>query len=195
MDPETLEFKTLPLRGFAGTGGDGLINVVGFAGVDKPDGSIELFLTNLRPSTDPSTGRVLSDQAATGANATIEVFKTGGPAAEALEWVATFADPIIATPNRPAVVEGRGIYITNDHGQRKTGMVSLARRGSYHKPCRGGVQPGLAVLHAHRLGTDIFVFPSVDVDAITDSEYGRPGFLLHGSIRSVQDRIIRTQLS
>lgn len=124
MDPETLDFQTLPMRGFAGTGGDGIINVVGFTGVDKPDGSVELFLTNLQPSTDPSTGQVLLDQAAVGANATIEVFRTG-PRAEALEWTATFADPLIATPNRPAVVDGGGIYVTNDHGQRKTGVVSV----------------------------------------------------------------------
>lgn len=123
MDPETLDFKELPISGYTGTDGDGIISVVGFTGIDKPDGSIELFLTNFRPSLDLSTGQVLPDQAAVGANATIEVFKTDSRA-EGLEYVRTLADPMITTPNRIAAVPDRGLYITNDHGVRKTGLVS-----------------------------------------------------------------------
>lgn len=124
MDPETLDFKVLPMYGFAGTENDGIINLTGFTGVDRSDGSIELFVTNFRPTTDPSTGKVLLDQAATGANATIEVFRTGSQA-NVLEWVATIADSAITSPNRPAAVDGRGIYVSNDHGHHKTGWVRL----------------------------------------------------------------------
>lgn len=122
MNPETLEFKELPITGYTGTDGDGVISIVGFTGIDKPDGSIELFLTNFRPSIDLSSGQVLPDQAAVGANATIEVFKID-PRIEGLQYVQTLADPAIMTPNRIAAVPDRGLYITNDHGLRKTGLV------------------------------------------------------------------------
>lgn len=124
MNPDTLEHKILLFHGFDGTVGDGIINVVGFAGIDKQDGSVELYVTNLRPSIDVSSGQVLPDQSTTGANASIEVFKTSADA-QALDWMATFSDPMISTPNRLAVVEGRGLYVTNDHGQRKKGVVSI----------------------------------------------------------------------
>lgn len=123
MNPDTLQFRELSMRGFTGTADDGIINLIGFTGVDKPDGSVELFVTNNRPSADLSTGQVLPDQAAVGANATIEVFRTGPQAEElGLEWVRTIADPRITSPNRVAAAEA-GIYVTNDHGTAKTGLV------------------------------------------------------------------------
>lgn len=132
MDPETLDFRVLPLHGFTGTADDGVINLTGLTGIDKPGGAVELFVTNFRPTTDPSTGEVLLDQAAAGANATIEVFRTG-PQADALEWVATIADPAITTPNRPAAVDGHGVYVTNDHGKHKTGWVRLIQQDFFMK--------------------------------------------------------------
>ncbi|KAF3767168.1 calcium-dependent phosphotriesterase [Cryphonectria parasitica EP155] len=123
MNMDTLDIRKLPAVGFTGTAGDGIMNIFGFTGLDKDDGSIELFVTNFRPSVDHATGQVLSDQAAVGANGTIEVFRFG-PHAETLEHVRTLADPVITSPNRVAAVEGTGLYITNDHGQQKTGLRS-----------------------------------------------------------------------
>lgn len=140
MNPDTLEFNELSMRDFTGTADDGIINLTGFAGVDKPDGSIELFFTNARPSVNPSTGQVSPDQAAVGANSTIEVFRTG-PQAEklGLKWVRTIADPMITTPNRVAAAE-TGIYLTNDHGASKIGLVrhSISPRPAHPPPqeCR-----------------------------------------------------------
>lgn len=122
MDVDTLDIRLLPMDGFTGTADDGVINLTGFTGLDKEDESIELFITNFRPSIELSTGQVALDQARVGSNATIEVFKTG-PKAESLEHVRTLVDPVIASPNRIAAVEGQGLYISNDHGQRKTGLV------------------------------------------------------------------------
>lgn len=124
MDLETLEFNELPVRGFSGTHGDGILNMNGFDGIDKDDGSIDLFVTNFRPSVDTVTGQVLSDQAARGGNATIEVFRKQ-PREEALEHVQTITDQAIATPNRVAIASRGGIYITNDHGQDKVSWVSI----------------------------------------------------------------------
>lgn len=123
LDLETLEAKALPTSGFTGTADDGIINHIGFTGLDKEDGSVELFVTNFRPSIDPLTGRIAANQAATGANTTIEVFKLQH-GSKVLEHVRTVTDPLIATPNRVAAVEGRGLYISNDHGQTKTGLMN-----------------------------------------------------------------------
>lgn len=116
------------MSGFTGTAGDGVINVLGFTGSDLDDGMVELYVTNFRPSIDPSTGQVLPGQTSTGANATIEVFKVGRSTDEApgqrLDWVRTIADVAISMPNRVAVVPGGGIYVTNDHGSHKIGLVS-----------------------------------------------------------------------
>lgn len=123
MDLETLEFKELPMSGFLGTQDDGIINFTGFTGADTEDGSIDVFVTNFRPSVDPFTGQVLPDQAAVGGNSTIEVFKKFSDA-DALQYVRTVADPAVVTPNRMAIAEGGGVYLTNDHGQHKLGWVS-----------------------------------------------------------------------
>lgn len=122
MDPETLEFKSTTMAGFPGTAGDGLINFAGFTGVDLDDGAVEFFITNFRPSVD-SSGEIVPVQAAIGANSTIEVFRLL-PNTNSLQHVRTVADPAITTPNRVAVAEGKGFYITNDHGQHRIGWVS-----------------------------------------------------------------------
>lgn len=123
MDLDTLETNTLPLTGFTGTQNDGVINLAGFSGLDAEDGSIDLFVTNFRPSIDPYTEQVVPNQAAVGANVTIEIFKKRAGIHE-LEYSRTMLDPLISTPNRVAVVEGRGVYLTNDHGAHKRGIVS-----------------------------------------------------------------------
>lgn len=124
MDLETLNFRELPMSGFSGTRGDGVININGFTGVDKEDGCTDLVFTNFRPSADPVTGQVFTDQTAVGGNSTIELFRKCS-SKEAFEHVRTIADPAIVTPNRVAVAEQGGIYLTNDHGQHKIGWVSF----------------------------------------------------------------------
>lgn len=125
LDLDSLEFQQVRLKGFSGTLGDSILNVVGFTGSESGDG-IELYVTNFRPSVDPSTGQIFPDQTATGANATIEVFRAG-ERVDTLDWVHTIADAEINTPNRVAAVSNHGIYVTNDHGSRKIGIV-----GSHH---------------------------------------------------------------
>ena len=110
------------MSGFSGTSGDGIINFAGLAGADLDDGAAELFITNFRPSAD-SKGEIVPDQAAVGCNATIEVFRHL-PKTDSLQHIRTVADPAIATPNRVAVAESRGFYLTNDHGQHRIGWVS-----------------------------------------------------------------------
>lgn len=122
MDLETLGVQELSTNGYFGAQGDTLIHLNGFTGIRTEDGSIELLLTNFRPSVHASTRQVLPDQAATGANATIERFRVLSQENK-LEHLETFFDQAIATPNRVAAVAGSGFYITNDHGLRKTGLV------------------------------------------------------------------------
>lgn len=121
MDLETLEFKSTSMSDFPGTAGDGIINFTGFTAVDVEGGAVEFFITNFRPSLD-SGGEFVPVQAVVGGNATLEVFKLL-PNTDILQHVRTIADPAVATPNRVAVAEGQGLYLTNDHGQYRTGWV------------------------------------------------------------------------
>lgn len=117
--------RILETPGFPGTNGDGLLHLVGFTGSDDEDGTIRLWINNLKPSIDEITGEFLN-QAKHGANATIELFRTG-PQAQNIVHVRTFSHPQIANPNRVAAVGGTtdAFYFTNDHGTVKTGLVSL----------------------------------------------------------------------
>jgi hypothetical protein len=119
---DSFEPRTLKTPGFSGTSGDGLVNLAGFTGIDNADGSIDLLVTNMRPSVDATTGKYL-DQYIHGGNTTIEHFTTGAGANE-LKHVRTFADGGIATPNRVAVMDDKTFYVTNDHGPHKVGWVS-----------------------------------------------------------------------
>ncbi|KAH9907552.1 hypothetical protein F4778DRAFT_769028 [Xylariomycetidae sp. FL2044] len=114
--------RVLKTPGFPGTNGDGRIHLVGFTGVDDADGSIRLWIPNLKPSVDTATGALL-DQHKFGANSTIELFRTG-PRAEKLEHIRTFAHTQIGNPNRIAAVGGdsNSFYYTNDHGTAKVGL-------------------------------------------------------------------------
>jgi len=121
VDSDNFEPHVLKTPEFSGTSGDGLINVAGFTGIDNPDGSIDILITNMRPSVD-ETGKFL-DQYVHGGNTTIERFTTGAGMSE-MKHVKTYADQGIATPNRVAVMEDGTFYVTNDHGPHKMGWVS-----------------------------------------------------------------------
>ena len=116
-------YRVLETPGFKGTAGDGHFHILGISGVETDEG-IKLYFTNNRPSVDALTGELL-DESAVGANATVEVFETG-PKATQMKHVRTYAHKHIVTPNNvaPASVGDDGIYITNDHGQHKLGLVS-----------------------------------------------------------------------
>ncbi|KAM0344937.1 hypothetical protein ACHAPU_007071 [Fusarium lateritium] len=115
----SFQLRTLKTPGFSGTLGDGLINVVGFTGMESSSGDIDLMVINLQPSVDGENNKLL-DQHVHGANSTIEHFTTGADATE-LKHVRTFADQGISTPNRVAVLDDKTFYITNDHGPHKVG--------------------------------------------------------------------------
>ena len=58
-----------------------------------------------------------------GADSTIEVFTTS-PGSDEMRFVATYKDPVIATPNDiVAGSEDMSLYFTNDHGFKKSGWV------------------------------------------------------------------------
>lgn len=123
-----VEPRILAMPGFPGTAGDGRINVAGFTGTDDADGTIRLWIPDLKPSVDPVTGEIL-DQTKVGGNTTVELFRTGSRAAE-LTHVKTFAHAQISSPNRVAAVGGdsNAFYYTNDHGTVKLGLVSCNTR-------------------------------------------------------------------
>lgn len=120
---ESFDLNVLKTPNFPGTAGDGLLDLIGFTGIDHPDtGLVELLLINNGPSVDPVTGKY-ADQYVAGANATIELFETGSDATE-LKHVHTYAHKHIATPNRIAALSRDAFYLTNDHGPHKIGLVS-----------------------------------------------------------------------
>lgn len=120
------EPRALETPDFFGTHGDGRLNLVGMGGMDDEAGGIRLWIVNMKPSVDPVTGAFL-DHSKVGANATVELFRTGAQAKK-LEHMKTFVHQQIATPNRIAPVgvgKSNAFYFTNDHGQDKFGWVSL----------------------------------------------------------------------
>lgn len=124
LDDGGFELQTLRMPGFAGTSGDGLLSVSGFTGIeDTSTGLITLFVINNRPSVDSESGAFL-DQLSAGANATIDVFRVASNAKD-LEFVQTYANQHIATPNRVAALSATSFYISNDHGKSKIGLVIL----------------------------------------------------------------------
>ncbi|KAJ3520758.1 hypothetical protein NM208_g13581 [Fusarium decemcellulare] len=119
----SFELRTLKTPGFSGTAGDGLLNLVGFAGIDSSDSDsdrVELLVINLQPSVD-AEGKI-GDQYVNGPNSTIELFQTGAGATE-LKHVRTYAHGQIATPNRVAALSRDAFYVTNDHGPHKLGPL------------------------------------------------------------------------
>ncbi|KAK4545609.1 hypothetical protein LTR36_002561 [Oleoguttula mirabilis] len=97
----------------------GDLHLLGLTGVDSAQG-INLFLVNAKPSLDPSTGDPL-DNAAVGANSTIERFVLAPPHASELKHIRTFSHENITTPNNIAAMGKNAFYFTNDHGAHQTG--------------------------------------------------------------------------
>lgn len=119
---QSFEYRVLKTFGYPSYAyDDATMQVVGLTGIDSPN-QIELLFNNNKPSRDAVTGEIL-DNVAYGANSTIERFVTG-PGATQMKHVKTYSHPGIATPNNIATTAGmRGFYITNDHGQHKTGLM------------------------------------------------------------------------
>jgi arylesterase / paraoxonase len=123
------EYRVLETPDFPGVK-DSHMSLVGFTGVDRAD-HVELYLVNNRPSVDAVTGELL-DQTEVGANSTIEHFKVKTDAEE-VEFLKTFSDPAISTPNNIATLGGGSFYFTNDHGPHKVG-----RRHEYSPMIKDG---------------------------------------------------------
>ncbi|KAI1076983.1 hypothetical protein F5B20DRAFT_583722 [Whalleya microplaca] len=117
--------RALQTPGYAGTNGDGRLQLCGMTGIDDEGGAVRLWLVDMKPSVDPATG-AFTDHAQTGANSTIELFRAGPGAAE-LQHVRTFFAPQITTPNRVAALGGEGLgegfYFSNDFGAYKVGLT------------------------------------------------------------------------
>ena len=119
-----VKFRELKLQGFDGPAGDGLLDLLGFTGTALEDGRVRFLMVNLKPSVDPVTGTYAPDQAAVGANSTVEIFETTADG-QSLEYIRTITSPHIATPNRVATFGEEGFYVINDHGKGKSGQVSF----------------------------------------------------------------------
>ncbi|KAK6079508.1 hypothetical protein SCUP234_05677 [Seiridium cupressi] len=168
--------RVLTTPGFSGTNGEGLLHLASLTGVDGEDGSIRLWVINLKPSLNTTTGELL-DQPKVGANVTVELFTTSSKA-ETLEYVKTFAHPQIISPNRIAPVGGdsEAFYFTNDHAAKVglqhhlspligTGDVSFCEGSNCRQVARGFKMPnglakgldGLIYVPSSMLGTiDVF---------------------------------------
>jgi arylesterase / paraoxonase len=77
-----------------------------------------IYLINHREPLAPADARDI------GADSVVEIFRTS-IGSEEMEYVTTFKDPVIATPNDVvAGDEDLSFYFTNDHGIVKSGWVS-----------------------------------------------------------------------
>ncbi|KAK0543188.1 hypothetical protein OC846_006227 [Tilletia horrida] len=85
--------------------------------------TLYLYLNNHRPPLDPNTGKIIPDATKTGANSTVEIFKTT-LGSNKMEHVRTYAHEAIRTPNRVAPVSPDSFLFTNDHG-RKVGHLRV----------------------------------------------------------------------
>ena len=116
-------FRTRGL-GIRGFGEGDMLHVNGFGAHDDANGDVRIWVTNAKPSVDAETGAFL-DNARVGANTTVELLRLP-PGADELQHVFTFHHPLISTANRAAPVineDKNDFWVTNDHGQAKTGLV------------------------------------------------------------------------
>ncbi|KAK3704344.1 hypothetical protein LTR37_013897 [Vermiconidia calcicola] len=115
------EYRVLETPGFPGVNGDSGLHLVGMTGVDGQN-HIDLYVVNAKPSVNITTGTYLTqkEHKEIGGNSTIELFRVN-PEAEEVEFVKTFADPHILTPNNIAPTGKGSFYFTNDHGPHKAG--------------------------------------------------------------------------
>jgi arylesterase/paraoxonase len=119
--PVSSRLKWITTENFPGINGDGTLNLHGFdVRDDKNTDTLRILLINHRPPIDPITGEVL-DAKLEGANSTVEQFQTTA-GSDTMRHVRTYADPLIATPNRVAWVNDDAFVFTNDHSA-KTGFV------------------------------------------------------------------------
>ncbi|APA08888.1 hypothetical protein SS1G_02703 [Sclerotinia sclerotiorum 1980 UF-70] len=105
--------------GYKGVDNHNSIDVHGFDVEILPDSRRRFWMINHRPPVDES-GNFL-DATKLGANSTVEVFDLV-PGSKNLEFVKTFANPIINTPNNIAATRDGGFVFTNDHSA-KTGLI------------------------------------------------------------------------
>ena len=113
------EYRVLETPGFSGADDDVRPQLVGLTGVDRDD-HVELYFVNNKPSLNLTTG-AFADQKQVGANSTIEHFRIKLDSEE-VQFVRTFYDPAIVTPNNIATRGDGSFYFTNDHGQNKVGL-------------------------------------------------------------------------
>ena len=131
----SFEYRVLKTPKFSGVNGDGRLHLVGITGRDNPNSQkIDIYLTNSRPSLDPTTGALLKNEEV-GADMTIEHFQTSSKSpATSFQHQKTFRDQAIRTPNNIALApQNNGFYFTNDHGTAKAGLqfelANLIRNG------------------------------------------------------------------
>jgi arylesterase/paraoxonase len=114
----------LSLENFAGTNGDGLLNLQGMdIRADDNTDVLRILLVNHRPPIDPITGEAV-DATKVGANSTIEQFQTT-VGSSSMRHVRTYHHKVIQTPNNVAWVSDHSFVFTNDH-TRKIGIVSIS---------------------------------------------------------------------
>jgi len=107
------------------------IDILGIDFETLSDSRLRFWLTNHRPPVDEE-GLPL-DATRVGANSTIEVFEhTRG--SKNLEFVKTFVNEAIFTPNNIATTGQGSIFFANDH-DTKTGRVSQVHAG-FHPPIK-----------------------------------------------------------
>lgn len=120
---EGFELRTLSTPGFTGTNGDGIFSLNGFSAIeDAESGAVTFYIVNNRPSVDLTSGNLLY-QSVSGANSTVDVFVLKRDATE-LEFVRSYVNKHISTPNRVAALKDGSFYLSNDHGHHKLGLVS-----------------------------------------------------------------------
>ena len=117
FDPSTSRIKRLETEGFKFSRGLSLHGMDIARSREHPS-ELLIYLVNHR---EPFEGK--EDAREVGADSVIEIFETT-PGGGTMRYVATFKDPVIATPNDIAATgDEMDFYFTNDHGFTKTGFV------------------------------------------------------------------------
>lgn len=121
FDPSTSKVTKLQLKNFKYSRG---LSVHGMDVVQSTERNTEtlIYLVNHRHPLPPAKAEDV------GADSVIEIFtQTAG--SNEMRHIATYKDPVIATPNDIlAVGDDASFYFTNDHGFEKTGFVRLSYR-------------------------------------------------------------------
>ena len=116
FDPSTEKIKRLQMEGFKYSRGLSVHGMEVVASKQHPS-ELLIYLVNHRHPLPPA------EAIDVGADSTIEVFTTS-PGSDEMRFVATYKDPVIATPNDiVAGSEDMSFYFTNDHGFKKSGWV------------------------------------------------------------------------